>query len=659
MMEQERKTRKNILLVSPDFDIESFWISDEDGAGTEVMNDVTPVGLATVAAMIPETYKVDIWDEVVHGRIGVKTVLARSYDLVGITGYNVHYFRCVEIADIFRKKGALVVVGGPGVSGMPERYLEHFDVRFIGEAERTWPKFLRDWENGSYKSEYRQIEKIDLVESPLPAWDKMALDMTKYAMGGVQTTRGCPFDCEFCDVIYLYGRKVRHKPIENVIEEVRTLERLGVKNVIFCDDEFIGDPRYTKALLRNLREVNNSFKRPLTYMTQVSMNLSRDEEILELFADSNFGLVFIGVETPNRDSLKEAGKYQNLRKNLAEDVRKILSYGIAIRAGMIVGFDHDTPGVFDLQDDFVHSTCLPSVTLSMLKAIPGTRLWRRLRREGRVLDITRIKGDSKSGNAFKPRSYTNIIPKAMTRKQLMEGYRKLAERLYSWESFSDRIRGFVSNVKRRPNVLEPMLSDEEMESLRQIGLSGPDAGRAVDEIVTHIQQAAPYMMRKVRMLTLQHARHKKTFDRLLPYIDRLVEYESSGKVQFDKDDRPVPIPETFRKEFLRDRLFEDMHRYVFENLEDKDRVPEALTEIFVDFLTRLGDVFKDFEPQHRTFLQDLSDRTCQKLNREMSGSPGPGKSRIMKLPDVKRSRLAEDILRAIEQDLLKEGAPAT
>lgn len=643
---------KNILLISPDFDVESFWISEEEGTCTEVVNDVAPVGLATIAGLTPDSYHVDIWDEVVHGRVDAATQFDRTYDLVGFTGYNSHYLRCVEVASVFRQRGVLTAIGGPGVSGMPEKYREHFDVLFVGEAERTWPRFLKDWERGEPEREYRQIEKLDLSESPLPRWDSIASDVPRYAMGGVQTTRGCPFDCEFCDVIYLFGRKMRHKPIDQVIEEVKALERLGASTIFFCDDEFIGEPRYTKELLKALVPVNNSFDRPLLYTTQLTMNLSKDDELLELVADSNFGVIFIGIETPNQASLKETSKYQNIRKDLVGDVRKILSYGIAVRAGLIVGFDHDTTEIFDIQERFVEDTNLPSMTLSLLKAIPGTRLWRRLREEGRVLDINKIRGDSKRGNAFKPRSYTNVVPKSMTRIELMAGYRKLAEKLYSWDQFSRRLRGFVSNVNRLPKVNQPPLTEEEMDSWRAAGAGSADAAIAVSEIIRHTEAVAPPLMRNVRMLTLQHAKHKKTFDDLLPYVDRLVELESSGALTFDLDRREVPIPQAFRRVFERGPIFDRTYRRVYTNLSDRARVPEALTDVFVDFLVRWGDSFESLEPQHQVFLDELSDRTCANLNGVPPESFVP-QVEPPEIPSSRRMRLAEDVIRSVEQELVK------
>ena len=242
---------ENILLVSPDSDNESLWLTGEEERPGQVCNNMLPLGLATVAALTPPQIHVDIWDELVHGRIERNTRLARHYDLVGITGYKVHMPRCREIAAVFRQRGVPAAIGGPGVSGTPDAYRGDFDLLFVGEAEQIWPAFLADYARDGHRPEYHQIVKPELTDSPLPRWDSLRGDLSKYAMGCVQTTRGCPFDCEFCDVISLFGRRARHKPIDRVLEEIRVLAGLGVSSIFFSDDEFIGDPRYAKALLRD------------------------------------------------------------------------------------------------------------------------------------------------------------------------------------------------------------------------------------------------------------------------------------------------------------------------------------------------------------------------------------------------------------------------
>ncbi|MHC4216722.1 MAG: B12-binding domain-containing radical SAM protein, partial [Planctomycetota bacterium] len=530
--------KKNILLISPESDNEALWIF-----------------------------------------IDINTRFKKKYDLVGITGYKTHLSRCRELAKIFRQHKIPVAIGGPGVSGTPDAYRGDFNILFIGEAERTWPRFLQEWQSGISSSEYRQIEKIDLAESPIPKWDSMGTDILKYAMGSVQTSRGCPFDCEFCDVIYLFGRRPRHKPIRTVLEEVRTLERLGLKSIFFSDDEFIGDRRHAKDLLRALIPLNNSLTRPLTFSTQLTINVSKDEELLELLADANFHMLFVGIETPNKKSLKETHKFHNLRRDLVADVQKILAHGMAVRAGMIVGFDNDGPDIFDLQHDFIQEACLPSLAINMLKAPLGTKLWARLHQEGRVVSLAKVKDQLNH-----PRSYTNVIPKRMNRVDLMKGYRSLLERVYSWENFRDRMIGFVSLVNRSPRAPKTLVRSEtviESGSAVDVELKGI---QAVDEIIKYTEEKAPFLMQRVKALIVQHARYLDSIQKLLPQLDRQIELETSGKLPLEIDNRPITVPPAFRQAFK--TIFPDLYRYVHLNLIDKSNVPEALVEIVVDFLVR-------------------------------------------------------------------------
>jgi radical SAM superfamily enzyme YgiQ (UPF0313 family) len=633
---------KNILLINPKYEKQLWWVADDIGP---VVHDFIPLGPATIAAMTPNDFRVDIWDEIIRGPINEQTKFECNYDLVGLSGYRTHIPRCRELARIFHKRGIPVAFGGPGVSGAPDLCGDDFDILFIGEAEKTWLQFLRDWQSGNYRSEYRQIEKPDLVDSPVPKWDSIASDLYKYAMGCVQTTRGCPFDCEFCDVIYLFGRRPRHKPIERVLEEVKVLERLGMSGIFFCDDDFIGSPRYAKELLRALIPLNNSFVKPLTYTTQATITLSNDDEMLELMADANFHQVFIGIETPNVESLKETGKYHNVRKNLVADVHKILSYGIAIRAGIIVGFDHDDINIFDTQYNFIQEACMPIVLLNVLNAPVGTRLWRRLREEGRVLNI------ADSLNRGQTRGYTNIQPKMMSRIELLKGYRDLAQKIYSWESFSQRVRGFVSLARRQPKVNYDQPTNEQMTRLGSTLNTDRDGHKAIEEITEHVRRHAPWLMRTVRELVIQHARYRQTVAERLPeQVSRQIELESSGKVIFKKDNRPVPIPGSFRAKF--NQIFSEVYKRTYLNLTNKDNIPEAMIEIFVDFLVRWGSGFKQLEEHHIEFLKEIVDRTCTKFN----GQPPQDFQPITAgapIEDVRRARLSDDVLKSVEQELIK------
>lgn len=257
---------------------------------------------------------------------------------------------------------------------------EIFDILFIGEAELIWPRFLEEWHSNRYKNEYRQLEKPDMSMSPMPQWDSIKDDVPLYSMGSVQTTRGCPYDCEFCDVVYLNGRIQRHKTIEQVLAEVAALQELGVSTVYFADDNLTGNHVYAKRLLRQLIKMNNDFPEPLRFATQASIDVARDNELLALLADANFYEMLIGIESTNVEALMEIGKLNNLKGNLIDEVHTILSYGISVRGALICGFDSDDLDVFDNHIDFIEKAFLPSVSLHMLNAPIGTRLWRRMRK---------------------------------------------------------------------------------------------------------------------------------------------------------------------------------------------------------------------------------------------------------------------------------------
>jgi hypothetical protein len=635
---------KNILLVSPASDNEALWGTEIEDL--EVKNNMVPLGLATVAGLTPENITVNIWDENVHGLISTETEFDADYELVGITGYKAHLHRCRQLARIFRKRGILVAVGGPGVSSTPDHYRGDFDILFIGEAEITWPQFLIDWENNCYQTEYRQIEKPDLTLSPQPDWSSISQDLSKYAMGCVQTTRGCPFDCEFCDVIYLFGRRPRHKPIKKVLEEIKVLQRLGLPNIFISDDEFIGDPKYARDLLYELVDLNKSFDRPLTFSTQVTVNVSRKEKLLKLLADANFTLLYIGIETPNEASIKETNKHQNLSQDPISEIHKILSYGIAIRAGIIVGFDHDSHDIFDTQFDFIQKSCLPSLTVNMLKAPLGTRLYARLRQEGRVVSLSNVK--NQLGH---PRSYTNIVPKMMTRVELLEGYKELLGKIYSWESFEQRMIGFVSLVQHRLENNKSTTPTKELRDFKASMKIGPDGTRAIERIISHTLKEAPWLMDRVRGLIIQHYKYCESLDTLLFQIDRQIELESRGELRIELDDRPIPIPPAFIKSYQ--GIFPEVYKLVHSKLNDKNQTPAALVQVFVDFIVRWGEGFKKFEAYHLSFLKEICDKVCEKLNDQIPDKAILIDSAETSLPNFKRLRMNEDIIKSVEQELIR------
>ncbi len=632
---------KNILLVNPKYRLEIRWISSKKEI--DVKADYFPLGLGTVAALTPEGCHVDIWDELVRGEVE-KADLDKKYDLVGVTSHSANLGRANEIGAYFKQKGILTAIGGPGVTSNSHRCRKGFDILFIGEAELTWPRFVREWQSGSYKPEYRQIDKPDILSSPAPDWRSIESDVDKYAMGTVQTTRGCPIDCEFCDVIYLHGRRQRYKSIDQILKEVRALEQLGVESISFNDDNFTIAHKRAKDVLRALITLNNSFSKPLRFMTQLGIDISRDEEMLELLADVNMYEVLIGIESPNKDSLREAGKFNNLKGDLVAEVRKVLSYGIAVRGAMIIGFDHDDQDIFEQQYQFIQETCLPSISMHMLNAPVGTRLWRRLHAEGRVIDAFAIADKSTQ------RLFNNIIPKRMSRVELMEGFADLYEKLFSWESFKERMFGFVSLVNRPPKILR------EEESLQELLALGPDMNLdkescgALAEIFEFTDKTAPFLLGRVRELAIQFVRYRHSAYDFIPGLRQQIELESSGKLQIKLDDRPIPIPDGFRQEF--DAIFPSVQQRAVRNLIDKSKVPEVLVDVFVDFLIH-EEGFSKLEDYHITYLNEIVDSACTRVNGQAPAGAVPAETADNGGGDENSKRLKDDVLIGVEHELMK------
>lgn len=407
---------------------ESFWTFDRI-LPTLGKKCVFPnLSLPTVAGITPRQHEVVLCDENVED-VDFDT----DADIVGLTGYVIHKQRIFELAAEFRKRGKFVVVGGPFASLCPEELRDKVDVIFIDEAEYTWPQFLQDFERGTWKREYRQVEKPSMHDSPLPRFDLLKVD--RYRTMTIQFARGCPFNCEFCDIIVMYGRRPRTKTVEQVMAEVEEIHRLGVRNIFVVDDNFIGNKKEAKELLKALAEWQQARGYPIEMMTEVTLNVAQDDELLELMRAANFTTIFIGIESPRPASLQETHKTQNLRENLLDAVHRIQRAGIEVMAGMIVGFDHDDPTIFDEQFEFIQRARIPVSMTGMLNAVPKTPLYERLKQAGRLIAQS-------VGDQF---VFTNIVPARMSRAELYEGYKQLLKRLYSYRSYRRRVMDFILN----------------------------------------------------------------------------------------------------------------------------------------------------------------------------------------------------------------------
>lgn len=381
----------------------------------------------TLAALAPGDFEVKICDEhIAPVDFNVKA------DYIGITGKSTQAERMLEIGDQFRQRGYTVLMGGPYASLDPETCRPHCDILAQGEMEEVAEELFADLRHGQWKAEYFG-SRPDLRLSPIPRWDLYPNHLT--IMGCVQTSRGCPFDCEFCDVIQYVGRKQRHKSVDQIIRELDVLYAAGYRRVFLADDNFTVYRRRTRELLNALIDWNKSNREPVAFTTQVSIDIARDKDILQLSAQAGLTEMFIGIETPNEESLKETRKRQNVGIDLAAEVQRFLDEGIHVIGGMVVGFDSDGPDIFQQQYEFAMSTPVPIFTLGALTAPKTTPLYDRLEKDGR------LNGEDYTCDV-NPWG-TNIVPAQMSREEFFDGMKWLANSLYRAESFSARLEKFI------------------------------------------------------------------------------------------------------------------------------------------------------------------------------------------------------------------------
>lgn len=445
-----------IVLINPRFST-SYWSMTHALAVLDRAAMVPTAALSLLAALTPPEHEVRLMDEAVEPLDFDEIAGA---DLVGLTGMIVQRERMWEIARRVKALGKFLVVGGPWIT-VQEDYLHGLaDVIFVGEADRTWPLFLQEWAAGTHGVRYEQAERTDMARLPAPRLDLFKLD--RYLQGSVQISRGCPFLCEFCDIIVTFGRQPRVKTADQVIAELEAWRRAGVGAVFLVDDNIIGNRKALIPILARLAEWQREHGYIVSLHTEASLNLADDEELLNRFVEANIRTVFVGIETPNPAALLETKKFQNVdrrkpREDLSQQdaegfllsrIHKIQSKGIKVTCGLIVGFDSDTPEIFDIHRRFIRRSGITHAMVGLLSAIPKTPLYERLRKAGRL--------DEKDPPDFG----TNVIPAGMSREQLARGFLELMSEIYEPEAYFDRLddlyirRRFYDNAEnvRVPNI---------------------------------------------------------------------------------------------------------------------------------------------------------------------------------------------------------------
>lgn len=424
-----------VLLVAPRHP-RNFWSMKGTAELLGARALMPNAALATLMALTPEDVSVEymLCDE-----NAAKLDFDTPCDLVGVTGSTLHAPRLREICGEFSSRGIPVALGGTFASICTDQCQGLANHLFVGEAEYTWPRFLREWLAGNAAATYVQNEHVELAHSPPPDWS--LIRPAEFVNLCVQTSRGCPNSCDFCDVIQYVGRRFRTKSIDQIMTEVGNAHKLGARSVFFSDDNFLGDRAFTRRLLQRLEKWNSSLAHPLSFSTQCTLQVADDDELLKLFADARFSVLFLGVETVRRESLAEVHKLHNLNRDPVERIRRISHFGLVPFVGLIVGFDHDDSGVFKELEEFIEETAAPIAGISLLNAPRRTPLYERLKAENRLV------GDDFSGEW---QLHTNIIPKQMTLEELTEGYWDLFARIFDPERFEARLGRWLSQVEYFP-----------------------------------------------------------------------------------------------------------------------------------------------------------------------------------------------------------------
>jgi radical SAM superfamily enzyme YgiQ (UPF0313 family) len=421
----------NIILIYPKFP-DTFWSFSYALRFIGKKSAFPPLGLITVAALLPEHFHIRLVDLNVDALGDDDLSWA---DMAFISAMAVQRKSAVHVVNRCKAKGLKIVAGGPLFTAQPYDFGQ-VDHLVLDEAEATLPAFIADLANGCPKQRYRAKEYPDICRSPIPLWD--LIDTRRYASLNIQYSRGCPFNCEFCNITALFGRTPRTKTSQQVVAELDAIYQTGWRgNIFFVDDNFIGNKRVLKKhLLPALIEWRRD-KKGCVFFTETSINLADEPELMRMMAEAGFDSVFIGIESPDENSLTECHKVHNKNRDMLLDVKKIHRSGIQVMGGFIVGFDSDTPSIFQRQIDFIQQSGIVTAMVGMLQAPPGTRLFDRLVRERRV--CTDFSGDNVDGR-------TNIFP-AMGLDHLIDGYRGIMRQIYSPRKYYQRVRSVLRELK--------------------------------------------------------------------------------------------------------------------------------------------------------------------------------------------------------------------
>ena len=488
----------NVLMIYPRFGAGTFW---NFAAACELFGakyPTAPLGLITVAALLPPEWTIRLVDRNTEALTDGDLAWA---DMVMTGGMLPQYFDTIEIIEMCRARGTPVVVGGPGVTSIPYGYTKaNFQV--LGEAEGVIDKFIEAWESGAREGVFEAEKfKIDVTKSPIPRFDLLKFEHYLYI--GVQFSRGCPFTCEFCDIIELYGRVPRAKTNAQMLRELETLHRLGYRgHVDFVDDNLIGNKKAVKAFLPDLKTWLEQYEYPFEFTTEAYLNLSDDAELMRLMSEANFIGIFVGIESPDADTLVAMRKKQNTRRNIAQSVHRIYAAGLYVTAGFIVGFDSEKGSVADALIELIEEAAIPICMVGLLFALPNTQLTRRLKSEGRLHAELLSAPEAAIDQATQGLNFDTIRPRA----EILSDFKRVLETVYEPAAYAKRLQRLASllgnsNRNRRAQVDDARSRIDGLGIVHRILSNLPQGQDVFRQTIIRCAATNPQWARTIVMLT--------------------------------------------------------------------------------------------------------------------------------------------------------------
>lgn len=568
-------SKRKILLVYPQIPSNTYWSFKYALRFINKKTSMPPLGLITVAALLPDGYDLRLVDMNVEP---LRETDVKWADLVFVSAMIVQQESFMDVVSMCNKVCRPVVAGGAYATSSHEE-IDGVDYFVLGEAEETLADFLADFEAGKARRIYRAETRPDITNSVVPRFDLLKRDL--YASMAVQYSRGCPFKCEFCDIWTVYGNRPRVKSAESIIAELDALRRLGWKDAVFMvDDNFIGNKvKVKKELLPALIEWQKKHDYLFEFYTEASINLADDPELMGLMSEAGFNQVFIGIETPSKEALAETGKSQNLKHDLMKSVRTIQNHGLEVMAGFIIGFDSDTEDIFDRQIEFIQEAGIPKAMVGLLHALPGTLLYKRLEKEGR------LSGHVTGSNTHTMQ--TNVVTK-MDPDTLREGYKRVLDTIYdkNLKNYFARCDILLDNLKGTGFKQRKIRLDEIKALLKSLAFQPP----------------TPYGWQYIKFITRNLFRHPDLFAEVITYSIVGNHFWAITRETLEAEKVKSKMDEIYQ--MAMDQLAKYSQTVSGTSAESMKAITRALNR----YKKRLENIRRKIDSFHREFAKDLIAR---------------------------------------------------